>query len=117
MQTEATHSIVTLTPAAVQHIKNHIKGEGKGCGIRISVKTTGCSGLSYIVEMVDSAPSGYVSEVIDKEVSVFIDPDPKCIAAIKGSTLDYVKQGLNQKFVFQNPNEKGACGCGESFTV
>jgi iron-sulfur cluster assembly protein len=105
---------ITVTEAAAKHISKHLQKRGKGLGIRLGVKTTGCSGMAYVLEYVDQvAPE-------DKEfqgfgVSVFVDP--KSLVYIDGTELDFVKDGLNEGFEFKNPNITGECGCGESFTV
>ncbi|OGT31223.1 MAG: iron-sulfur cluster assembly protein IscA [Gammaproteobacteria bacterium RIFCSPHIGHO2_12_FULL_35_23] len=88
---------------------------GKGVGIRVGVKTTGCSGLAYVLEFVDEERMGDKVVPFAEDLAVYIDP--KAFEYLKGSTLDYVKRGLNEGFEFINPNEKGRCGCGESFTI
>lgn len=104
-----------VTPAAMAHIKKKMAERGSGLGIRIGVKRTGCSGLAYVLEYVDEGkPEDHVSQLSD-EVAVFVDA--KSFPYVKGTTLDYVKQGLNEGFEFINPNEKARCGCGESFTA
>ena len=104
-----------VTDAAMLHIKRSIEKRGKGVGIRIGVKTTGCSGKAYTLEYVDVVePNDHVFS-FSEGVAVYIDP--KSFEYLKGSSLDYVKRGLNEGFEFINPNEKGRCGCGESFNV
>ena len=106
--------MITLTELAAKKIKNQIDRRGKGLGIRIGVKTTGCSGLAYVLEYVDSANE--LDQVIDCEgCKVFVDP--KACPYVRGMTIDYVRNGLNEGFDFKNPNEKDRCGCGESFRV
>ncbi len=93
---------------------NSLAKRGKGVGIRLGVRTTGCSGMAYKLEFADEAPEG--DEVFDSHgVNVFVDP--KSLAYIDGTELDYTREGLNEGFKFNNPNVKNECGCGESFNV
>ena len=105
---------ITLTQRAADHISRHIEKRGKGLGLRLGVQTTGCSGMAYSFDYVDEpASTDHVFEYFG--VKIFIDP--KSMPFLEGSELDYSRQGLNEGFKFSNPNEKGTCGCGESFTV
>ena len=105
---------VTLTDRAAQHVQRYIEKRGKGVGLRLGVKTTGCSGLAYKLEFADEiAPEDTTFE--SNGVRVLIDP--KSLAYLDGTELDFVKEGLNEGFKFNNPNEKDRCGCGESFNV
>lgn len=105
---------VTLTTAAARHVADFIANRGKGEGIRVGVKTSGCSGLAYVLEFVDNAEQA--DQVFESHgVRVFVDP--KSLAYLDGMEMDFVKEGLNEGFKFTNPNQKGECGCGESFTV
>ena len=105
---------ITLTEKAAKHISRYIERRGKGIGLRFGVRTTGCSGLAYKLEYVDAAePEDHVFE--SHGVKVFVDP--KSMAYIDGTELDFAREGLNEGFKFNNPNEKDACGCGESFRV
>ena len=105
---------VTLTPSAARHVNRYLGKRGKGVGVRLGVKTTGCSGLAYKLEYVDEpAPEDLVFE--DQGVKVLIDP--KSLAYLNGTKLDLVREGLNEGFRFDNPNERDKCGCGESFRV
>jgi iron-sulfur cluster assembly protein len=105
---------ITLTPAAATRVKRHIQKRGKGLGLRIGVRTTGCSGLAYKLEYVDDQAEGDL--VFDSEgVQIFVDP--KSIVYVDGTRVDFVREGLSEGFKFSNPNEKDACGCGESFRV
>jgi iron-sulfur cluster assembly protein len=105
---------VTVTEAAARHIERSLSSRGKGEGIRVGVKTSGCSGMAYVLEFVDSIePEDQVFE--GHGVKVIIDP--KSLAYLDGTELDFVKEGLNEGFQFNNPNAAGECGCGESFTV
>ena len=105
---------VTLTEAAVRHVSRYLDKRGKGLGVRLGVKTTGCSGLAYKLEYADDfAPEDAVFE--DHGVKVIVDP--KSLPYIDGTELDFVREGLNEGFQFRNPREKDRCGCGESFRV
>lgn len=106
--------MITLTVKAQNKIKQQISKRGRGVGIRIGVKTTGCSGLAYVLEYVDVANSTD-SRVDCGGCIVYIDP--KACPYVKGMTVDYVRNGLNEGFEFSNPNERDRCGCGESFRV
>lgn len=105
---------VSLTDNAASHVSSYLEERGKGVGIRLAVKTTGCSGLMYVLEPVDDPqPEDHKFDCNGVEVYV----DPKSLVYVDGTQMDYVKQGLNEGFEFKNPNESGQCGCGESFTV
>ena len=105
---------VTLTDRAAEHVQRYMQKRGKGVGLRLGVKTTGCSGLAYKLEFADEVlPEDQQFE--SHGVRVLIDP--KSLAYLDGTELDYVKEGLNEGFKFNNPNEKDRCGCGESFNV
>jgi len=105
---------VTLTDRAAEHVQRYIQKRGKGVGLRLGVKTTGCSGLAYKLEFADDIlPEDAAFE--SNGVRVLIDP--KSLAYLDGTELDFVREGLNEGFKFNNPNEKDRCGCGESFNV
>jgi iron-sulfur cluster assembly protein len=105
---------VSLTPAAAKHVTKYLAKRGKGVGVRLGVKTTGCSGLAYKLEYVDEvAPEDALFEIEGIKLMV----DPKSLAYLDGTTLDFVREGLNEGFRFNNPNERDKCGCGESFRV
>lgn len=105
---------ITLTETAAKRIDTFLIKRGKGIGIRLGVRTTGCSGLAYKLEYVDNTnPEDSVFE--SHGVKVIIDP--KSLAYLDGTELDFAREGLNEGFKFNNPNEKNRCGCGESFTV
>jgi iron-sulfur cluster assembly protein len=105
---------ITMTSAAQQHVSKHLEHRARGLGVRLGVRTTGCSGLSYVLEFVDDAAAG--DEIIEcGDVKLVIDP--KSLLYLDGTELDYVKEGLNEGFEFRNPNVKDECGCGESFHV
>lgn len=106
--------MITLTANAAEHIQKSIAKRGKGVGVRLGIKTTGCSGLAYKIEYVDEqAPEDTVFEQHGVKLMV----DPKSLAYIDGTELDYVREGLQEGFKFSNPNERDRCGCGESFRV
>ncbi len=105
---------ILLTPSAAERVKRFLAQRGAGIGLRLGVRKTGCSGFAYVINYADSAaPTDHVFE--DRGVKVFVDPDS--LPLIRGTTVDFVKQGLNEAFKFHNPNIKGECGCGESFSV
>lgn len=106
---------ITFTPAALLHVLSYLKKQVVSRGIRLSVKKTGCSGLSYVVDYVEASKAEDIVFPLDQEYLVCVDT--ASYPYLKGMHVDYVKQGLNQKFVFKNPNQTGQCGCGESFTV
>lgn len=105
---------VNLTETAAQHVVSYLDNRGKGLGIRLAVKTTGCSGLMYVLEPVDEVQPEDL-KFSSQGVDVYVDP--KSLVYVDGTEMDYVKQGLNEGFEFKNPNVQGECGCGESFTV
>ena len=105
---------VTLSETAARHVNRYLAKRAKGIGVRLGVKTTGCSGLAYKLEYVDEqAPEDIVFE--DRGIKVLVDP--KSLPYIEGTVLDYTREGLNEGFKFSNPNERDRCGCGESFRV
>jgi iron-sulfur cluster assembly protein len=105
---------ISISEAAARHVTRYITKRGKGVGVRLGVKTTGCSGLAYKLEYADEiAPEDVVFE--DNGVKVLVDP--KSLAYIDGTQLDFVREGLNEGFRFNNPNERDRCGCGESFRI
>ncbi|GAA5085177.1 MAG: iron-sulfur cluster assembly protein IscA [Alcaligenaceae bacterium] len=105
---------ITLTAQAAEHINKHIEKRGSGLGLRLGVRLTGCSGMAYDVDYVDQAnENDHIFE--DHGVKVFVDP--RSLPFVDGTEIDFVRQGLSATFKFKNPNEKAACGCGESFMV
>jgi iron-sulfur cluster assembly protein len=106
--------MILLTPLAARKVKQHLERRGQGFGIKIGVKTTGCSGLAYVLEFVDN-PIDEDMSFVSEGVHVFVDP--KALPYVDGITMDWLKKGLNEGFDFINPNEKDRCGCGESFRV
>lgn len=105
---------ISLTEAAAGRVRSFIESRGRGIGLRLGIKKTGCSGFAYVVNYAeDIARTDVVFE--DRGVKVVVDPES--LKYIDGTVVDFVKQGLNEAFRFRNPNIKGECGCGESFTV
>ena len=105
---------ISISEAAARHVARYITKRGKGVGVRLGVKTTGCSGLAYKLEYADEiAPEDVVFEGNGVKVLV----DPISLAYIDGTELDFVREGLNEGFRFINPNERDRCGCGESFRI
>jgi iron-sulfur cluster assembly protein len=108
--------MITVTDTACKRIKQTLAKRGKGAGIRIGVKTTGCSGLAYVLEYVDDyKPETGVTNFAQDGFVVLVDA--KSLVYLKGITMDWVRNGLNEGFDFVNPNERDRCGCGESFRV
>ena len=105
---------ITLSPAAVRHVKGFLERCGAGGGLRLGVKTSGCSGLAYVLEVFDEPDKN--DEVFDIDGSK-VAVDRKSLVYLDGTELDYTREGLNEGFKFRNPNEKNSCGCGESFNV
>jgi iron-sulfur cluster assembly protein len=105
---------ISLTSAAADRVRSFLGRRGAGVGLRLSVKKTGCSGFAYVVNYADEIGA---DDVVfeDQGVKVIVDRDS--LGYIDGTEVDFVKQGLNEAFRFRNPNVKGECGCGESFTV
>ena len=105
---------ITLTDAAADRVRRFLDSRGSGIGLRIAVKTTGCSGYMYIVDYADAV--GAEDNVYDTN-GVKVIVDDKSLALVDGTEVDFAKQGLSEGFRFKNPNVKGECGCGESFAV
>ena len=105
---------ITLSDSAASRVNNFLHNRGKGFGLRLGVRTSGCSGMAYVLEFVD-APQPEDTVFKDKGVNVVIDA--KSLVYLDGTELDFVKEGLNEGFKFNNPNMKDECGCGESFNV
>jgi iron-sulfur cluster assembly protein len=105
---------ISLTEKAAKHVNRNLEKRGRGVGLRLGVRTTGCSGLAYELEYVDEPlPEDQIFE--SQGVKVFVDP--KSLPYIDGTELDFAREGLNEGFKFQNPNVKDECGCGESFRI
>ena len=105
---------VTLTPAAARHLLRFIANRGQGAGARLGARNAGCSGMAYKLEYADQQAPG---DVVFEEHGVKLFVDPKSLPFLDGTELDYVRDGLNETFKFNNPQEKDRCGCGESFRV
>jgi iron-sulfur cluster assembly protein len=105
---------ISLTPSAVTRVKTFLANRGHGLGLRLGVKSTGCSGYAYVVNYADELQQ---DDVVFEDQGVKVIVDRKSLSYIDGTQVDFVKQGLNEAFRFRNPNVKGECGCGESFTV
>jgi iron-sulfur cluster assembly protein len=105
---------ITITETAAQRVHKFLANRGKGIGLRLGVKTTGCSGMAYTLEFVDDL---LPEDVAFDSHGVKVIVDPKSLVYIDGTELDFTKEGLNEGFKFNNPNVKDECGCGESFTV
>ena len=105
---------VTLSEAAARHVNRYLAKRGKGVGVRLGVKTTGCSGLAYKLEYADDIAA---EDVVFENHGVKVLIDPKSLPYIDGTELDFVREGLNEGFKFRNPNVKDECGCGESFRI
>jgi iron-sulfur cluster assembly protein len=109
-----TDMSVSMTESAARHVNRYLSKRGKGVGVRLGVKTTGCSGLAYKLEYVDDLTA---EDVVFETHGLKILIDPKSLAYLDGTELDFVREGLNEGFKFNNPNERDRCGCGESFRV
>jgi iron-sulfur cluster assembly protein len=105
---------ISLTEAAADRVRNFLAVRGHGIGLRLGVKKTGCSGFAYVVNYADSQQA---DDVVFEDHGVRVFVDAGSLKLIDGTTVDFVKQGLNEAFRFRNPNVKGECGCGESFSV
>ena len=105
---------VSLTEKAADHVAGFIEKRGGAVGLRLGVKTSGCSGLAYVIEFVDEVEE---SDEVFESHGIRIVVDKKSLIYLDGTELDYKREGLNEGFEFNNPNVKDACGCGESFTV
>ena len=105
---------VSLTNSAAQRVRQYLIKRGHGLGLRVGVKRTGCSGWAYLIDYADSLDDG---DVVFEDADVKVIVDQKSLELIDGTEVDFVKDGLNEAFKFRNPNSKGECGCGESFSV
>jgi iron-sulfur cluster assembly protein len=105
---------ISLTESAANRVKTFLSSRGHGIGLRLGVRKTGCSGFAYVINYADEITPGEV-EFEDRGVKVFVDP--ASLSVLDGTIVDFIKQGLNEAFRFRNPNVKGECGCGESFSV
>ena len=105
---------ISMTQAAADHIAKFLANRGKGVGIRLGVRTSGCSGMAYVLEFADELET---DDLVFEDYGVKVIVDPKSMLYLEGTELDYTREGLNEGFKFHNPNVKDACGCGESFNV
>jgi iron-sulfur cluster assembly protein len=105
---------ITLTTNAAKHVATHLSKRGKGIGLRLGVRTSGCSGMAYKLEYADEA---HGDDIRFECHGVTVLVDPKSLPYLDGTELDFAREGLNEGFKFNNPNVKAACGCGESFNV
>lgn len=105
---------ITFTDAAAERVNSFLTERGKGVGLRLATKTYGCSGMAYVVEFADEVEE---TDTVFEDHGLKIIIDPKSLVYLDGTQMDYTKEGLNEGFKFNNPNESGECGCGESFTV
>lgn len=105
---------ITLTDAAAERVRSHLHKRGHGVGLRLGVRTTGCSGLAYVVDYADEVGD---RDRVFEDHGVKVVVDDESLRYIDGTELDFIRQGLNESFHFRNPNVKDECGCGESFNV
>ncbi len=105
---------IQMTDVAATRVLEFLKGRGKGIGLRLGVKTTGCSGMAYVIEFVDEIQD---DDSVFESKGVKVVVDAKSLIFVDGTEVDFAKEGLNEGFQFRNPNAKDECGCGESFTV
>lgn len=105
---------ITMTEAAASRVQAFLANRGKGLGVRLGVKTSGCSGMAYVIEFVDELEE---NDVVFEDNGVKVIVDKKSLLYLEGTEVDYTKEGLNEGFSFTNPNSKGECGCGESFNI
>ncbi|MEC5321342.1 iron-sulfur cluster assembly protein IscA [Brenneria populi subsp. brevivirga] len=105
---------ISLSDSAAQRVNAFLTNRGKGIGLRLGVRTSGCSGMAYVLEFVDDVNA---DDVIFEDKGVKVIIDGKSLVYLDGTELDFVKEGLNEGFKFNNPNVTGECGCGESFNV
>ena len=105
---------ITMTDVAAERVKAFLDNRGKGIGLRLGVKTSGCSGMAYVLEFVDEMNE---DDEVFEDHGIKVIVDSKSMVYLDGTELDYGKEGLNEGFKFNNPNAKAACGCGESFSV
>jgi iron-sulfur cluster assembly protein len=106
--------MITLTENAAKHVQSYMAKRGKGVGLRVGVRTSGCSGMAYKLEFADDLKA---EDIAFESHGVKVIVDPKSLPYLEGTELDYTREGLNEGFKFRNPNVKDECGCGESFNV
>jgi iron-sulfur cluster assembly protein len=105
---------IQLTQVAAERVQDFLDNRGKGIGLRLGVKTTGCSGLAYVIEFVDELQT---DDSVFESRGIKVVVDPKSLVFLDGTEVDFAREGLNEGFQFNNPNAKDECGCGESFTI
>jgi iron-sulfur cluster assembly protein len=105
---------ISLTPSAVERVRNYLEKRGSGLGLRVGVRKTGCSGYAYVIDYADAIED---DDVVFEEDGIKVVVNSESLELIDGTEVDFVKQGINEAFKFRNPNVKGECGCGESFSV
>jgi iron-sulfur cluster assembly protein len=105
---------VSLTPSAADRVRTFLASRGRGVGLRLGVKKTGCSGFAYVVNYADEVAAG---DAVFETAGVKVIVDNESLLYVDGTEIDFVREGLNEAFRFRNPNVKGECGCGESFNV
>jgi len=105
---------ISLTESAAERVRNYLASRGKGIGLRVGVKKTGCSGFAYVVNYADEVSAG---DIVFEQQGVKVVVDAESLPLIDGTEVDFIKQGLNEAFQFRNPNVTGQCGCGESFSI
>ncbi len=111
---DVSSDVISVTPEAARHLKSTAESKGASA-MRISVKESGCTGYMYVMEEVDSGEDSDVTVDLDNGMHVFVDADS--IGVLRGTELDYVREGINRTLKFKNPNVTAACGCGESFSI
>ncbi|MEE4658979.1 MAG: iron-sulfur cluster assembly accessory protein [Halieaceae bacterium] len=111
---DARTDVLSVTPEAAKHLQQTAASKG-AAGVRISVKESGCTGYMYVMEEVDSGQDSDLTMALDNGMNVFVDADS--IGFLRGTELDYVREGINRTLKFKNPNVTAACGCGESFSI
>ena len=105
---------ISLTPSAVERVESYLVKRGRGLGLRVGVRKTGCSGYAYLIDYADAIDP---DDVVFDEHGIKVIVNKESLKLIDGTVVDFVKQGINEAFKFRNPNVKGECGCGESFSV
>ena len=105
---------ITMSDSAAQRVQAFLTNRGKGLGLRLGVRTSGCSGMAYVLEFVDEAND---DDIVFEDKGIKVIIDGKSMVYLDGTELDFVKEGLNEGFKFNNPNVSSECGCGESFNV
>ncbi len=105
---------ISISERAARRVQTFLQNRGKGVGLRLGVKTTGCSGMAYVLEFVDEIND---NDIVFEDKGVKVIIDGKSLIYLDGTELDFVREGLNEGFTFNNPNVSNTCGCGESFTV